>query len=199
MFTRTESFQQFLKFYPIISTIIAIHIFFWLLLALKFPAGILLFNQMVGYNVLIGEGQYWRLITPIFVHAGFGHMLFNSFSLILFGPGLERMLGKAKFILIYLSTGILANLATYFLQHDHFRHVGSSGAIFGLFGVYLYMVLKRKDLMSQANSQIIMTILVIGLVMTFINTNINIVGHLFGLIAGVLLAPLFLGRPRRFI
>ncbi|MFC4322046.1 rhomboid family intramembrane serine protease [Litchfieldia salsa] len=199
MFTRTESFKEFLRFYPIISIIIVIHIFLWILLALPFLGGGALLNQMVGYNVLITEGEYWRLITPIFVHASFTHMLFNSFSLVLFGPGLERMLGKTKFILIYLSTGVMANIATYILQHEQFRHVGSSGAIFGLFGLYLYMVLKRKDLINYANSQLIITILVIGLVMTFLNTNINIIGHLFGLIAGFLLAPIILGKRRRYL
>ncbi|MBD8069675.1 rhomboid family intramembrane serine protease [Bacillus sp. PS06] len=199
MFTRTESFKEFLRFYPIISVIIAIHIFLWVLLALPALGGGPLLNQMVGYNVLITEGEYWRLVTPIFVHASFTHMLFNSFSLVLFGPALERMLGKSKFIALYLSTGVIANIATYIIQHEHFRHVGSSGAIFGLFGLYLYMVVKRKDLISCANSQLIMTILVIGLVMTFLNSNINITGHLFGLFAGFLLAPFFLGKRRRYI
>jgi rhomboid protease GluP len=199
MFTRTESFKEFLRFYPIISVIIAIHIFLWLLLALPFLGGGAILNQMVGYNVLITEGEYWRLITPIFVHASFTHMLFNSFSLVLFGPSLERMLGKTKFIIIYLSTGVMANIATYILQHEHFRHVGSSGAIFGLFGLYLFMVLKRKDLISYANSQLIITILVIGLIMTFLNSNINIIGHLFGLIAGFILAPVIIGKKRRYV
>ncbi|WP_078543057.1 rhomboid family intramembrane serine protease [Litchfieldia alkalitelluris] len=199
MFTRTESFKEFLRFYPIISVIIAIHIFLWILLALPVLGGGYLLNQMVGYNVLISEGEYWRLLTPIFVHASFGHMLFNSFSLVLFGPALERMLGKAKFIGVYLSTGVLANLATYVIEHEQFRHVGSSGAIFGLFGVYLYMVLKRKDLISYANSQLILTILVIGVIMTFLNPNINIIGHVFGLIAGVLLAPVFIGKSKRYV
>ncbi|MCA1032960.1 rhomboid family intramembrane serine protease [Bacillus timonensis] len=196
MFTRTENFQSFLRMYPIISTLIAIHIFLWALFSLPILPGKILLQQMVGLNFWIAEGEYWRLITPIFVHGDFGHMLFNSFSLILFGPALEKMLGKIKFISAYLSTGILANIATYMIEPLEFSHVGSSGAIFGLFGLYLFMVTKRKDLIDRANSQIIVTILVIGLVMTFINTNINIVAHIFGLLAGFLLAPLLLPKNR---
>ncbi|MFT4417101.1 rhomboid family intramembrane serine protease [Fredinandcohnia humi] len=194
MFIRTESFRTFLRLYPIISVIIAIHIFLWLLLLVPIPLTSFLLQQMVGFNYLIAEGEYWRLLTPIFVHGGFGHMLFNSFSLLIFGPALERMLGKFKFICVYLFAGIIANLATFYIEPLDFAHVGSSGAIFGLFGIYLYMVILRKDLINQMNSQLIMTILVIGLVMTFINTNVNIVAHLFGFVAGAIAAPLVLPK-----
>jgi len=199
MFTRTESFRSFLKFYPVVSIIVAIHLLLWFIIFAPLPGGRELFAQMVGYNFLIAEGEYWRLITPIFIHAGFGHMLFNSFSLVLFGPALERMLGKPKFILAYLATGILANIATYYIEPLQFSHVGSSGAIFGLFGIYVYLVLKRKDLIDYANSQVIITILVIGLIMTFLNSNINIIAHIFGLIAGILIGSLLFGKPKRYV
>lgn len=194
MFIRTENFRSFLRFYPIISIIVAMHIILWLLINSPLPLGDTLAQQMVGFNFLISEGEYWRLLTPIFVHGGFGHMLFNSFSLILFGPALERMLGKAKFITAYLFAGVIANIATYYLEPLEFAHVGSSGAIFGLFGIYLYMVIIRKDMIDQANSQLIMTILVIGLIMTFVNSNVNIVAHLFGFVAGAIIAPLILPK-----
>lgn len=200
MFIRTENFRQFLRLYPIISIIIAIHIILWLLIFLSLPFGTTLMQHMIGFNFLIAEGEYWRLLSPIFVHSGFGHMLFNSFSLVLFGPALESMLGKFKFIVAYLLTGVAANLATFYIEPLEFAHVGSSGAIFGLFGIYLYMVLFRKDLINQMNSQLIMTILIIGLVMTFINSNVNIVAHIFGFIAGAIVAPIVLpktsGQPQ---
>ena len=197
MFTRTESFQSFLKLYPIISVIVGIHILLWAIMYVPLPGGRLILEQMVGFNFLIAEGQYWRLLTPIFVHAGFSHMLFNSFSLVLFGPALERMLGKTKFIITYLGTGIIANFATYKIEPLEYSHVGASGAIFGLFGIYLYLVMMRKDLIDQANSQIIITILVIGLIMTFINSNINVVAHLFGLIGGLLVGPIIFKNHRK--
>lgn len=194
MFVRTESFRSFIRLYPIISIITGIHIFLWLLLLLPIPFTTTLLQQMVGFNYLISEGEFWRLVTPIFVHGGFGHMLFNSFSLILFGPALEGMLGKFKFIVAYLFAGVIANIATFYIEPLDFAHVGSSGAIFGLFGVYLYMVVFRKDLISQMNSQLIVTILVIGLVMTFVNSNVNIIAHLFGFVAGAVIAPLVLPK-----
>ncbi|MEB1805771.1 MAG: rhomboid family intramembrane serine protease [Bacillaceae bacterium] len=198
MFIRNESFYSFRRNYPVITVIVAIHLilFVWMNFL---PFGYLVRNIGIGFNPAVAQGEYWRLITPIFMHLGVGHVLFNSFSLVLFGPALEKMLGKVKFISIYLLAGIIANVATFYLGGLSYPpHLGASGAIFGLFGVYLYMVLNRKDLIDQANSQIVMTILIIGLVMTFVNTNINILAHLFGLIGGAALAPIFLANARPF-
>ncbi|MFD1019321.1 rhomboid family intramembrane serine protease [Thalassobacillus hwangdonensis] len=200
MFLRTESFKDFLRFYPVVSILITIHLVLWLLIdVLQLPFAQDLLRAGIGLNAAVGLGEYWRLITPVFLHGGLGHVVFNSFSLILFGPALEQMLGKGKFILTYLFAGFIGNLATYIFNPDSIiPHLGASGAIFGLFGVYLYMVMNKKHLIDQANSQIVMTILVIGLVMTFIRSNINILGHIGGLAGGFIIAPLVLKNVTGF-
>lgn len=197
MFVRTESFKEFIRYYPVVSFIIFLHILIYLLTVLPafFPSK-WLFETFMGVNLYIVQGEYWRLVTPIFLHSGFPHMLFNSFSLVLFGPALERILGKPRFIILYLGTGVIANVATLILKPLTFTHVGSSGAIFGLFGIYLAMVLLRKDLITRANSQVILTIAVVGVIMTFVQSNINITAHIFGLISGFLLGAFQLGRGR---
>ncbi|MBU8908770.1 rhomboid family intramembrane serine protease [Desertibacillus haloalkaliphilus] len=198
MFIRNESFYTFRRNYPVITILVAIHLilFVWMNFL---PFGSLVRNLGIGFNPLIAQGEYWRLVTPIFMHITLSHVLFNSFSLVLFGPALERMLGKFRFILIYITTGVIANIATFYIGGLNYPpHLGASGAIFGLFGIYVYMVLNRQDLIDQANSQVVMTILIIGLVMTFVNTNINIFAHLFGLIAGAALAPIILRKARPF-
>ena len=106
MFLRTESFGQFIRFYPIITIIIAIHIAIFLAMQLPFLPHNWILESLAGVNILIERGEYWRLFTPIIVHAGFSHLLFNSFSLVLFGPALERALGKITFILVYIASGI---------------------------------------------------------------------------------------------
>lgn len=193
MFIRNESFESFIKSYRIVTGLVIIHIFFYIWMYwFPFLGGTEIRILGIGNNMWVDMGDYWRLITPIFIHGGLMHMAFNSFSLVLFGPPLENMLGKTKFIGAYLATGILANIAYYLLGDYHTFHLGASGAIFGLFGIYLYMVLVRKDLIDRANSQLIKTIIIIGVVMTFINPGINVLAHVFGLISGALIAPLIL-------
>ncbi|WP_121610247.1 rhomboid family intramembrane serine protease [Mesobacillus foraminis] len=194
MFTRTESFNEFIRFYPAVTLIILFNLLIFLMTSLPILPGDTIFESLAGVNLYIMEGEVWRLATPIFVHSGFPHLLFNSFSLVLFGPALERMLGKAKFTAIYLLTGISANVATLFLEPMTYIHVGSSGAIFGLFGFYLAMILFRRGMLSKENSQTIMTIAAIGVIMTFVQPNINITAHIFGLIAGLLIGRLFLTK-----
>ncbi|OIJ21541.1 rhomboid family intramembrane serine protease [Anaerobacillus alkalidiazotrophicus] len=201
MFVRNESFRSFLRSYPVVSGIVTLHLilFLWMFL---FPSlgGNLIFILGVGHNLSIAQGELWRLVTPIFMHISPAHFLFNSFSLVLFGPALERLLGKWRFISIYILTGILANVATFYIGGlGYSPHLGASGAIFGLFGIYLYMVLYRKDLIDQDNSQVVITILVIGLIMTFVNARINVYAHIFGLISGAALAPIFLFKLRRYV
>ncbi|WP_394187116.1 rhomboid family intramembrane serine protease [Metabacillus halosaccharovorans] len=198
MFTRSENFRTFLQLYPVVSVLVCIHILFWLLLQIPIPQLKILLGLLDGYNAGIANGEYWRLITPIFLHIGFGHLFFNSISLILFAPALERMLGKAKFILIYIVSGMVANIATYIIEPLQYSHIGASGAIFGILGVYLFIVVCRKGLIDQANSQIIISILVIGLIMTFFNSNINVVAHIFGMIGGFIFAPFVIRKRAQF-
>ena len=193
MFIRTESFKEFIRYYPVVTGIVAIHLVLFLAAFLPFFP---VYELMAGVNIYIIQGALWRLVTPIFVHAGFAHMLFNSFSLVLFGPALERMLGKWRFLLIYLACGITANVATLLLKPPVYVHVGSSGAIFGLFGVYIAMIVFRRELMSYQNAQIIITIAAIAFVMTFLQPNINVTAHLFGFLGGFVFGSIVLGRGR---
>jgi rhomboid protease GluP len=185
MFTRTENFREFIRYYPVVSIIVGVHILLYLLTIFPVFPNRLLFEKLAGVNLYIAEGEYWRLVTPIFLHSGFPHMLFNSFSLVLFGPALERIIGKKKFVILYFTAGIAANIATFLLKPLTFIHVGSSGAIFGLLGFYMALVLFKSHLLSRQNTQIILTISAIGLIMTFVQPNINITAHIFGFIAGI--------------
>ncbi len=189
MFIRTENFRTFIRLYPATAAILALQLAIWVLFLIPLPAVQMWSDLTIGFNLGIAEGEWWRLVTPVFIHAGFSHLLFNSMSLFLFAPALERMMGKLRFLAVYIGSGVIGNIGTYFIEPPEYTHVGASGAIFGLFGVYLYMVLFRKGLMDTANSQIIVTILAISILMTFINYNINIMAHIFGLLGGLALSP----------
>ncbi|MFS0644956.1 rhomboid family intramembrane serine protease [Siminovitchia sp. 179-K 8D1 HS] len=199
MFARTESFKEFIHFYPVVTIIVAIHLFLFLSIQLPLFPSKLIFESLVGVNIYIGMGEYWRLVTPIFLHAGFAHVLFNSFSLVLFGPALERALGKWLFIFVYLACGMAANIATYLLNPPYYTHLGASGAIFGLFGIYLAIIFLKKGAMPPQGKQVILPMAALGVIMTFFQSGINITAHIFGLIAGFLIGALVIHiKPVRF-
>ena len=196
MFVRDESFQTFIRRYPIITFLIAAHIIVFLLINFT-PFGTSLYHFMVGSNYYIAQGEYWRLFTPIITHEAAGHLIFNSFSLLLFGPALEQILGKTRFIIGYAGSGLIANIATLLMLPLSYAHIGASGSIFGLFGIYVYMVYNKKQYIDKTNTQILLVVLAISLVSTFMNERINVLGHLFGLIGGAALAPIILATMKR--
>mgnify|MGYP001247231958 CR=1 FL=1 len=201
MFIRTErSVKDFMRFYPIVSTIVIINLLLWLMIyVLQLQIGYEIYHLGIGHNLSVHYGEYWRILTPIFLHGGLSHVLFNSFALVLFGPALEQMLGKFRFILAYLLTGIAGNLGTYIIDPTSIvPHLGASGAVYGLFGIYLYMVFFRKDLIDRGNARLIQIIFVIGLIMTFLQPNVNIAAHIFGFLGGFAIGPIVLINTRPF-
>lgn len=202
MFIRTESFRDFLKFYPIVSTILALNILLFLIyqisIGLQIPFLLVLFKDMIGFNAGVAAGEWWRVVTPLFLHFTFPHILFNSFSIFLFAPALEIILGKWKFSVAYLGSGIISNLLTYFFGGLSFPpYIGSSCSIFGLFGIYLFILVFRRELMDRLNAQTIGIILILSVVMTFLSPQIDILGHLFGLLGGFILSPILLVNKRK--
>lgn len=198
MFLRYErSIKEFFKLYPIVSILIIIHFSLWLIIdLLQLHIGWQIYTFGVGYNLLVSLGEYWRLFTPIFLHADLTHALFNSFALVLFGPALEQMLGKVKFLLAYFSAGIIGNIGTYFFEPLDYLHLGASGAVYGLLGIYVFMTIYRKDLIDAGSSQVVRTLLIIGILMSFFGGRINIIAHLTGFIGGFIIAPLVLKNAR---
>ncbi|MBE3555445.1 MAG: rhomboid family intramembrane serine protease, partial [Thermicanus sp.] len=100
------------------------------------------------YNPAIKAGEWWRLITSIFLHSGFFHVALNSIALYYLGLLVERMYGRARFLLIYFLAGLLGSVAS-FLYSDAVS-VGSSGAIYGLFGALLFFGMRRRDLFFRS-------------------------------------------------
>lgn len=199
MFARRESFKEYLTYYPIVSVILIVHLVLYIAVTVPIFPNQYIFENMIGVNLYIVQGEWWRLLTPIFIHSGFSHLLFNSFSIFLFGPALERILGKVNFLFIYLFTGLIANMITLFIEPLTYSHLGSSGSIFGLFGYYIALIVFRKDIMSRNNSQVIATIIAISLIMTFIQPNINISAHIFGFLIGLLIGSFREAKGRNIL
>jgi len=196
MFIRTESFKQYLRLYPVVSTLIALNLLVHVLTWVPILGG-LIFRFGVGANWAIAQGEWWRFFTPMFLHGGIMHLLFNMFSLFLFGPELERLTGKVRFITIYVLSGFVGTLATYLLQPADYLHVGASGAIFGIFGAFAALLYYGRRALPQLR-QIILPIIVISIIMTFLTPNVNATAHISGMIAGFLIGLSYF-HPKRIV
>ena len=196
MFTRTESFSEYIRFYPIVSIFLFINISLFLITLIPGFGYTVQFSGM-GINSLIADGEWWRFVTPMFLHGGFMHILFNMFCLFVFGPELEKLTGKMRFTTLFMLSGIFANVATYFFQDLGYAHLGASGAIFGIFGAYGALIYYTKRSMPQLR-QIILPIIIISVIMTFIGQNINVTAHIAGLVVGFLIGLSYF-NPKRIL
>jgi rhomboid protease GluP len=198
MFVRTENPSTFFRLYPIVSFLVLIHIVFFLIFLIPGSFSNNLLKALIGFNLVIFKGEYWRLITPLFLHVHLVHMLVNSVSLILFGPALEKILGKWRFFLAYIGGGILANIATLFLAPPMYTHLGASGAVFSLFGIYSYLAFFHQHIIQRPHAHIIFAILLIGFVVTLTGANLNIIAHFFGFLSGAIIAPFIASHPNPY-
>ncbi|AWB90770.1 rhomboid family intramembrane serine protease [Aeromicrobium chenweiae] len=146
-------------------------------------------GAMVGYYV--ADGEIYRLLTSTFLHAGILHLLFNMYALYLFGPFVERAIGTVRFVVAYLTMAIVGSVFVYLLAAPGTVTIGASGAVFGLFGMAMMLLLKAK--------QDITTLLVLLAINAFISvagSNISWQGHLGGFVAGVVLGAVVAYGPR---
>jgi rhomboid protease GluP len=146
--------------------------------------------------VLLSQGQYWRLITPAFLHVGIIHLFFNMLGLYYVGSHLEQLLGAKTFLLIYFVAALGGSISSYVFNVA--TSAGASGALFGLLGAGLVLervVRRRLDrLEGEKPRQSLYTSMVIGnLVLGFIIPAVDNSAHLGGLVSGALtmLAVLF--------
>src|SRR5699024_3140204 len=117
MFVRNErSVKEFIQLYPVVTVIVIINfVLCGLYKVLVLEIGFDISNWWIVHNPSVTAGDYSPLITAIFLHADLPHVAFNSFANILFAPAIELLIGKFKFILFYLATGIIGNVGTYII------------------------------------------------------------------------------------
>lgn len=140
------------------------------------------------HNQWIAGGEVWRLVTPLFLHVGLWHVLVNMYSLSVLGPGVERLFGSARFLVVYLLSGIAGVLAS--LAFNPLPSAGASGAIFGLLGAYgSFLVIHRQVLGPMGEMQLRRVVLValLNLVLGLM-PSIDNWGHVGGLVAGAALS-----------
>lgn len=182
MFNRNEKLSDYVKLYPMVAFLIIINLLVYLA-GLVPSIRIEILNYGAAANWLIADGEYWRIITAVFIHGGFLHILSNMFWLYVFGPELEKIAGKLRFFTIYMMSGIIGNVATYFVQGPEYVSVGASGAIFGILGAFLALVYYTRKIFPQLR-QMIVPLAVISVIITFLQPNVNATAHIAGLLTG---------------
>jgi rhomboid protease GluP len=181
---------------PATKTFIGLAVAFYLMstLGLREP----LFENLAQANFLLAEGQWWRIFTPVLLHAsGITHILFNMWALWVLGPQIERGVGSWPFVGVYLASAGVGGVFAYVLGSPEDIAVGASGAIFGLFGVWLnWAVRRRNTAYGRALLRQIGFLLLLNAALPFIIRNIAWEAHLGGLVAGFIIGELW-SRVRR--
>jgi membrane associated rhomboid family serine protease len=159
-------------------------------------------NTGVGHDVCVAngatwlpgvaDGAWWQLLSSMFTHEAVMHIGFNMLALYVLGPQLEMLLGRARFLALYLLSGLAGAALVYWAAPQYQITVGASGAIFGLMGALLVASLKLR-----INPQQVLLWIGINFVLTFTISNISWQGHLGGFLGGVLCAGVLVYAPRR--
>ena len=145
--------------------------------------------NMFGNNYeLVQNGEFYRLLTCMFVHADIMHILFNMIALYSIGPVVERYYGKSKFLLIYLVSGLLGSIFSGVFMTADSISIGASGAIFGLLGSICYFTYYYRATLQGILRGSIMPVIIINLVIGFISSSIDLSAHIGGLIGGILIS-----------
>jgi len=147
------------------------------------------------YRPAVSQGQWWRLITSMFLHGGILHLAANIYGLFLAGYFLEPVLGRTKFALVYLISGILASLSSLW-WHPATVSVGASGAIFGLYGAFLALIIAKVYTKISGKAFLPMVLVFIGynVIVGFSNSGIDNAAHIGGLVSGFLIGMFLSGN-----
>lgn len=169
---------------PAVMAIIAVDVFVYLM------------QILVGREVeialmlspsLVATGEWWRLLTPMLVHAGPLHVFLNMYILFIYGPNVEQAFGTVRFVFIFLITGFMGSAFSYAFPPDY-ASVGASGAIFGVVGVLVVYLYRRRRTSFMAQYLRGMGFFIIAnLIFGFIYPGIDNFAHIGGLVGGILL------------
>lgn len=146
------------------------------------------------FNLAIISGEWWRIITSMFLHVGFIHLIMNMLALYYLGTAVEKIFGTARFTIIYFLAGISGGITSFAFNQS--IAAGASGSLFGLFGALLFFGTVYKDLFRQTMGNNLIIILIINLIFGFLVPQIDMGAHLGGLIGGYI-ASAFVFVPNK--
>ena len=200
-----------LKLFMLINTIIiAINIIVFLVMHYTKAfggEGPMVEGGALSWYLVKEQKEYYRVITSMFMHADWSHLFNNMVVLLFVGVNLERAAGKIKYLFLYFGTGIIAGItsigynmwkeyAEFSYEHTVFS-IGASGAIFGVVGAMLYIVIANRGQLEDLSTRQMILFVVFSLYGGISNAQIDQAAHIGGFIAGLLLAIIVYRRPKR--
>ncbi|WP_231622392.1 rhomboid family intramembrane serine protease [Halobacillus karajensis] len=146
------------------------------------------------FNPAIMEGEWWRIVTSMFLHIGILHLFMNMFALYYLGTAVEKLYGTWRFTLIYVFAGLFGGVASFMLN----PHVaaGASGAIFGLFGALLFFGVQHKQLFFRTMGWNLITIVLINILFGLLVPQVDNGAHIGGM-AGGFIATAMVRLPKQ--
>lgn len=192
IFIRYEDWRSYLRYYPVTSLLLAANIVMFIVELLNGGStnGYTLLRLGAVTNVPPFDAEWWRLFTAMFLHSGLMHLVSNCFAILVFAPPLERLMGHFKYLLLYIFSGVIGNiisLAVYHRSSGLHLSVGASGAVYGVYGAFLFIALLQRNLIDESSRKTLYSLLMVGVVYSLVVTQINWVAHFGGLFGGFVL------------
>ena len=151
--------------------------------------------------LILEDGQYYRLLTCIFMHFGIQHLINNMLVLFILGDNLERALGRVRYLIFYLLCGVGANVFSLFTEMASPGRwavsAGASGAIFGVVGGLIYIVGINRGRLEDLTSRQLILLEVVTLYHGFTSTGVDNAAHIGGLVIGIFLGMVFYRKPSK--
>lgn len=171
--------------------VINVGIFFILMLLGKSEDTMFLLEHGAMYEPYVIEGhEYYRLLTSMFLHFGIEHLMNNMVMLGALGWNLEMETGKIRFLLIYFLSGIGGNVFSLLMNQSAGRDVisaGASGAVFGLMGALVMVVIRNKGHVGRLSKRGILVMVVLSLYFGLTSTGVDNMAHIGGLVCGFII------------
>lgn len=173
--------------------VINVIVFFFLALRGRTEDAVYMLSSGAMYVPLVEAGEYYRVFTSMFLHFDYSHLVNNMLVLALLGWQLEQVVGKWRYLIIYLGAGIGGNLLSAWAETQTMEYAvgaGASGAVFGAIGALLYIAVRNHGQIGNLSGQQIVFMVLLSLYFGFTSSGVDNFAHIGGLAAGFILAVL---------
>ena len=188
-------------FSPVNTLMIAINVIvFFLTVRYTYSNRYLVEHGALYWPYVIGEGEYYRLFTYMFLHSGYSHIVNNMLVLLFIGDNLERAAGKLRYLIIYLGSGVMAGVVSMLwniYQQEQVVCVGASGAIFGVVGAVAFIVIINKGRLEDISGRQIILFVILSLYGGLTSQGVDNAAHIGGLVTGAILAAVLYRRKKK--